>query len=92
MLLDLSVWVLRHYRLSSSLSGETFGDLGTVLRSCCHTSSCEGADGFCTWRSVMIIGGIEVFHSIETMLRKPHKEVADRSQELYWYEEVRPKV
>ena len=36
--------------------------------------------------------GIEVFHSIETMLRKPHKEVAEENQKLYWYEEVRPKV
>ena len=28
----------------------------------------------------MKVRGIEVFHSIETMLRKPHKVVADRSR------------
>ena len=38
------------------------------------------------------VEGIEVFHSIETMLRKLHKAVAERNRESYWYEEVRPKV
>ena len=40
----------------------------------------------------MKVRGIEVFHSIKTMLRKPHKVVAEGNQESYWYEEVRPKV
>ena len=61
--------------------------------SCCHTSSGEGADGFRTHRSVVELEReIEVFHSIETMLRKLREVGAERNQESYWYKEVRPKV
>ena len=35
---------------------------------------------------------IEVFHSIGIMLRSLHEVVAERIQESYRYEEVRPKV
>ena len=60
--------------------------------SCCHTSSDEGADGFHTWRSVMVVRRTEVFHSIKTMLRNHTRRLPRGIKESYRYKEVRPKV
>ena len=38
----------------------------------------EGAEGLRTRRSVTKEVRTEVFHSVKMMLRKPHKEVAER--------------
>ena len=40
----------------------------------------------------MQVDQTEVFHSVETMLHKPHKVDCRGDQESYRYEEVRPKV
>ena len=76
---------------SCELRGELRFQLGVAL-AVATLPRMKGQKGCVLSEAWWGMEGIEVFHSIWMMLRRPHKEVAERNQGSYWYEEVRPKV